>query len=125
MKKTKKETGVSVISIVFYVIAVVFLCIAAFNIWQAYQTVQSYQLQYSLTLSDILGVYFSNCAQYFAYAFVLYGVGVALNKIAVLNKTLCTCMDSGVEEAESSEVEDVAIDETLKASTIETVEQEA
>ena len=111
MKKTKKETGFSIIGIVFYVVAVVFLCIAAFSIWQSYLTVQNYQLQYTLSISDVLGVYFSNCSQYFAYAFILYGIGAGLSKIAVLNTTLCACMDTDVEEVE--ETSEVVIDETL------------
>lgn len=112
MKKTKKESGVSVISIVFYIVAVIFLGIAAFNIWQAYVTVQSYQAQYTLAISDILGIYFSSCAQYFAYSFLLYGMGVGLNKIAVLNTTLCACMDDS-EDAAEAELEEIVLDESL------------
>ena len=41
--KMKKEMKISKASIVFYVAAVIFLAIAAFEIYQAYLTVESYR----------------------------------------------------------------------------------
>ncbi|MEG0274811.1 MAG: hypothetical protein RR690_06740 [Longicatena sp.] len=109
MNKTKKVSKISAISIVFYVVAVVFLCIAAFNIWQAYDYVQTQQAQYTLTLSYIFYVYSTYSAQYFAYAFILYGVGVGLSKINVLHYAFSEIVGNAMEEVEVSSTDDEVI----------------
>ena len=50
--KTKKEMKISKASIVFYVASVIFLAIAAFEIYQAYLTVESYKTTYTLQLTE-------------------------------------------------------------------------
>lgn len=108
MKKTNKTAGTSAISIVFYVASVIFLAIAAFSVYQAYETVATYKQTYTMTFSDIIGIYFTSCAQYFAYAFIIYGIGNGLSRISLLNHTLADVMDSAVEEIET-EPEDIEI----------------
>lgn len=112
MKNSKKVMKASSLSIVFYVLAVIFLAIAAFEIYQGYLQITSLQTQYTLTIIDMLGVYINYCAQYFAYAFMLYGIGVGLSKLHVIHYALSECMvDAQVEE-------DVQLDEVLVGDTI-------
>lgn len=103
MKNMKKESGVSAISIVFYVVAVIFLGIAVYGIYQGYLTVENYKLQYTMTLLDIMGIYFTACAQYFAYAFILYGIGTVLTRVSVLSNVLGGCLEVEKEEVASNE----------------------
>lgn len=126
MTNNKKRATKSVASIVFYVVAVIFLCIAAFSIWQGYLTVQSYKMQYTLKIADTINIYFSACAQYFAYAFILYGMGTVLAKLQGLTNTLCPCCEETpvvVEETpvvveETPIVEETPVEE-VKEETIE------
>ena len=121
MKKSNKAGRTSAISIVFYVVAVIFLCLAAFNIWQAYEYVQAQQAQYTLKFSYIFYVYSTYCAQYFAFAFILYGVGVGLHKIQGLHNAFSVLVQDAeivedeavveVEEVEPSVTEEAVIEE--------------
>lgn len=119
MKNKKNETKTSVASILFYVAAVLFLCIAAFSIWQAYLTVQSYQMQYTLKISDILNLYFSGSAQYFAYAIILYGIGVVLGKVNALAFALpnCECGECN-EEATMDELDTLLTEEAVTEESV-------
>lgn len=107
MNNKTKETTISKASILFYVTAVIFLLIGAFSIYMAYGTIQNYQTQYTLELKDIMNVYFSGAAQYFAYAIISYGIGVILKKFSELNQNLSLCMEDVIEESEE-ELEEVA-----------------
>lgn len=95
--KNKKQIGISKASITFYVMAVIFLLIAAFSIYQAYLTVQGYKAQYMLQFTDELNIYLQGCSSSFAFAFIFYAIGVILNKINDLNGSLCLCMDDAIE----------------------------
>lgn len=96
--KTNESMKVSKASIVFYVASVIFLFIAAFEIYQSYVTVQAYQESYSLEIADILNLYFTGCVPYFAFAFLSYGIGEVLKKISDLTNVLVYCMDDAIEE---------------------------
>lgn len=98
MKKANKRTNVSSISIVFYVVAVLFLIIAAFTVYQAYTTVEAYKAKYIMTFLDIANIYITTCCQYFAYAFITYGIGVIISRIMNTNDSLETILDSAIEE---------------------------
>lgn len=104
--KTKKEMKISKASIVFYVAAVVFLAIAAFEIYQTYLTVENYKTTYTLQLTDILNLYFTGCVPYFGFAFLAYGIGEVLKKISDLTSTLRLCMEDVIEEAVEEDAEE-------------------
>lgn len=90
-------------SVVFYVIAVIFLFIAAYLFYMTYETVVVYKQSYTTTMKDIIGLYLTNVSPYFAYAFILYGIGVILKKFSVMTDTIAMCMDSAVEEEEDED----------------------
>lgn len=104
--KTKKEMKISKASIVFYVAAVIFLAIAAFEIYQTYLTVENYKTTYTLQLTDILNLYFTGCVPYFGFAFLAYGIGEVLKKISDLTSTLRLCMEDVIEEAVEEDAEE-------------------
>lgn len=54
MKITKKTSEASVMGMVFYVVAVIFLAIAAFQIYQAYTYIAYQSTAYELTFVDSL-----------------------------------------------------------------------
>ena len=99
--KTKNGLRVSKASILFYVAAVVFLLIAAFEIYQAYVTVETYKASYSLQMTDILNLYFTGCVPYFGFAFVSYGIGEVLKKLTDLSGVLLLCVDDAKEQLEN------------------------
>lgn len=104
--KMKKEMKISKASIVFYVAAVIFLAIAAFEIYQAYLTVESYKTTYTLQMSDILNLYFTGCVPYFGFAFLSYGIGEIMKKINDLTSTLRLSMEDVIEDAPQEEPEE-------------------
>ena len=104
--KTKKEMKISKASIVFYVASVIFLAIAAFEIYQAYLTVESYKTTYTLQLTDILNLYFTGCVPYFGFAFLAYGIGEVPKKINDLTSTLRLCIEDVIEEEVEEEAEE-------------------
>ncbi len=99
--KTKNGLRVSKASILFYAAAVVFLLIAAFEIYQAYVTVETYKASYSLEMTDILNLYFTGCVPYFGFAFVSYGIGEVLKKLTDLSGVLLLCVDDAKEHSEN------------------------
>ena len=113
--KQRKETKICKSSILFYIASVAFLGIASFYFVVTYQSVQVLSQQTQVQFLDILNAYFSNCAPFFAYAFICYGIGLVLSKIQTLNSTLWFCMDDAIEEVkdvkeeqqEEKEVEEV------------------
>lgn len=126
--KNKKQNSVSKASILFYVMAVIFLLIAAFSIYQAYLTVQGYKAQYTLQFTDILNIYLQGCSPSFAFAFIFYGIGVILNKIMEMNSSLSLCMDDALDsktyvDTISEEKSDEDFMEDLK-NTVEKQEAE-
>lgn len=90
-------------SIVFYVVAVIFLFIAAFLFYMTYETVVAYKQSYTTTMKDVIGLYLTNVAPYFAYSFILYGIGVILKKFSVMTDTLAMCMDAAIEIKEEDD----------------------
>lgn len=112
MNDKAKITRISKASILFYIAAVVFLLIGAFSIYMAYESIQNYQTQYTLEVKDILNVYFSGAAPFFAYGIISYGIGVVISKVSELNYHLTLCMDDAVLEKERIEDIDDLKDET-------------
>ncbi len=80
------------LNIIFYVAALIFLGIAIFTMYTTYQSIALYQTNYSTSLSvvDILNTYFNNCARYFAYAIICYGVGIISNQATLICSFLAT-----------------------------------
>lgn len=76
-----KKSRKSALSILFYLLAVIFLCIAAFAIWNSYSQVEAYKTQYALKLTEVLNVYFTGCAQFFGFSFLFYGIGKCISKV--------------------------------------------
>lgn len=116
--KKNKEVALSKAGIAFYVLAVIFLCIAAFSIFTAYASVGNYSTQYALTFNDKLNVYITQSAGYFAYAFLAYGVGMILNKLSNLTSALELCM------VDASEKEDETSDDDLVAELKAAIKEE-
>lgn len=104
--ETKKSMKVSKASIVFYVAAVIFLAIAAFEIYQTYQSIVSYKTQYSLQLMDVLNLYFTGCVPYFGFAFISYGIGEVLKKVGELHAALSLCIEDAIEDEAETESEE-------------------
>lgn len=123
MKNNKKERKISVVTILFYIASIIFLCIAAFSIWQSYKTVKSYQTQYTLLISDILNIYFSGSAQHFASAFFMYGIGTVLAKINALEIPLTATAKVEVEE-EDEAIEFLDFENAEKPAKNEEIMQE-
>lgn len=109
--KNKKTTSISKASIVFYVVAVLFVFAAAFFAKLTYDTIVTYSSTQDLAIKDIINVYISNCAPYLGFAFILYGIGVILNKFALMTDTLSACMMDAVEETQ--EEDDSSLEEFL------------
>lgn len=98
--KEKNGLRISKASILFYVASVVFLLIAAFEIYQAYLTVETYKATYSLEITDILNLYFTGCVPYFGFAFISYGIGEVLKKLTDLSSVLLLCMDDAKDSSD-------------------------
>lgn len=98
----KKQNGISKASIIFYVVAVIFLLIAAFSIYQAHAIIQINKTQYAMKFTDVLNVYLQGVAPSFGFAFILYGIGVVLNKFNDMNSSLQLCVNDAVESQTKS-----------------------
>ena len=103
MKITKKTSEAQVMGIVFYVVAVIFLAIAAFQIYQAYTYIAYQSTAYELTFVDSLSVYIQYCSSYFAFAFIAYGIGNLIHRVSFLNNTLADMMSDAAKEQETEE----------------------
>ncbi|WP_416326610.1 hypothetical protein [[Eubacterium] hominis] len=108
--KNKKTSNISKASILFYVMAVLFLFAALFFAYLTYQSIAEYKQSAEPSLSEVFSVYISNCGSYIAYSFILYGIGVILNKFSVMTNTIADCM---VEAVEDHEEEEDSLDEFL------------
>lgn len=93
----KKQNGISKASILFYVVAVIFLMIAAFSIYQAHSIIEMNKTQYAMKFTDELNVYLQGCSPSFGFAFILYGIGVILNKFSDMNSSLQLCMNDAID----------------------------
>lgn len=101
--KNKKTSGISKASIVFYVVAVLFVFAALFFAKLTYDTIVAYNQTQELGIKDMINVYLSNCAPYLGFAFILYGIGVILSKFALMTDTLSACMIDAIENTENGE----------------------
>lgn len=101
--KKQKEIHTSRGSVIFYVIAVIFLLCAVFSIYQAYSVIQYNKAQYPLKMTDIVNVYVQGCLPSFAYACIAYGIGVVVNKIHEVNRSLSLCISEAVEVEENDD----------------------
>lgn len=108
-KKVKISKG----SIVFYVFAVIFLLIMLYHAYLAYDQVSVFTKTNGTapTFDQQYGLYSSTCFPYLAYAFVLYGVGLVLQKISDMHGALSICVESAVEEDDDDENVDVTFEE--------------
>lgn len=131
--KKEQSTKISKSSIIFYVIAVIFLCIAAFQIYMTHQSVISYTDAYgagTLATKDMVSAYLTGCSPYFAFAFILYGVGVILGKITMMTTALTQCMEEAIdtpqEDSVEQEKEALVQEESVEQESVveETVEEE-
>ena len=104
----KQNGKIAKASIVFYVVSVIFLLISAFLIYMTYETIVTYKSTYSTapSMSDVFGLYINNVSPYFAYAFILYGIGVILKKFAVMTDTLTGIMDQAIVEVQEDDEDD-------------------
>lgn len=101
--KNKKTSGISKASIVFYVVAVLFVFAALFFAKLTYDTIVTYNQTQELAIKDMINVYLSNCAPYLGFAFILYGIGVILSKFAFMTDMLSACMIDAIENTEDEE----------------------
>lgn len=124
----KKEMKICKSSILFYIASIAFLGIASFYFVVTYQSIQVLSQQTQVQVIDMMNAYFSNCAPFFAYAFICYGIGVVLAKVQTLNSTLCLCMDDAIEEVEVVEAKEENVAQDVveeKEETSEDVKEEA
>ena len=109
----KKKVSVPVITL--YALAVIFLLIAAFSVWFSFDYISGLTTTNGFVVSDnlkdVFNYYFTQCAPYFAYAFLLYTGGVIVDR---LNK-----LDGKMEEVASDK--DEAVEKEPEIATAETV----
>ena len=98
--KTKK---ISKASILFYVLAVLFLLATLLFAKLTHDYISaSAENSGTITLETTISIYLSNCGSYLAYSFIFYGIGMILSKFSFMTHTLADCM---VEEGEEKESE--------------------
>ena len=122
--KNKKTSNVSKASIVFYVMAVLFLFASLFFAYQTYQSIVEYKKSAEPALSTVIGAYISNCGAYVAYAFLLYGVGVILNKFTATNSILIDCMAEVINEPQEEDSLDEFLSDMPEKNTEDQMETE-
>lgn len=102
--KTKK---ISKTSVLFYVLAVIFLLMTLFFAKLSHDYVTaSVENSGSITLETTVGIYLSNCGSYLAFSFIFYGIGLILNKFSFMNNTLADCMVDAIEDTEEETEDD-------------------
>ena len=94
--KTKK---ISKASILFYVLAVLFLLATLLFAKLTHDYISaSAENSGTITLETTISIYLSNCGSYLAYSFIFYGIGMILSKFSFMTHTLADCMVEEVEE---------------------------
>lgn len=83
--KNKKQGKMPLSAIALYIVSVVFLMIAAYQIFNCYDYINSLVEQQGFVisdnLSDVFKYYVTNCSAYFAYAIMIYAAGACLDKL--------------------------------------------
>lgn len=100
-----KKNSVSKAAIAFYVVAVIFLFIFAFNIYYSYQYLGQYSLDFGTQWKEILGTYLGQSTPSFGFAIVTYGIGFLIEKLNTLQFTLSACLDDSVQQNEVKQEE--------------------
>lgn len=102
-----KIKKVSKTSVLFYVLAVIFLLMTLFFAKLSHDYVTStIENSGSITLETTVGIYLSNCGSYLAFSFIFYGIGLILNKFSFMNNTLADCMVEAIEDTEEETEDD-------------------
>lgn len=106
--KTKK---ISKASILFYVLAVLFLLATLLFAKLTHDYISaSAENSGTITLETTISIYLSNCGSYLAYSFIFYSIGMILSKFSFMTHTLADCMVEEVEEKESENETDTEDD---------------
>ncbi|MEG0841408.1 MAG: hypothetical protein RSF69_02585 [Erysipelotrichaceae bacterium] len=97
----------SIPAIVLYVVAVLFLMIGAFEIFTSYEYINNMVTSNGLVIKDniaqVFNYYIANSASFFAFAIIIYALGVCVDKIhafttkAEVEETTCCCKEELVE----------------------------
>lgn len=102
-----KIKKISKTSVLFYVLAVIFLLMTLFFAKLSHDYVTaSVENSGSITLETTVGIYLSNCGSYLAFSFIFYGIGLILNKFSFMNNTLADCMVDAIEDTEEETEDD-------------------
>lgn len=105
-----KIKKISKASILFYVLAVLFLLATLLFAKLTHDYISS-NAESTITLETTISIYLSNCGSYLAYSFIFYGIGMILNKFSLTMHTLADCMVEAVDEKDESEDENVTEDD--------------
>lgn len=105
-----KIKKISKASILFYVLAVLFLFATLLFAKLTHDYISS-NAENSITLETTISIYLSNCGSYLAFSFIFYGIGMILNKFSLTMHTLADCMVEAVDEKDESEDETVTEDD--------------
>ncbi|MEG0958862.1 MAG: hypothetical protein RSC93_08910 [Erysipelotrichaceae bacterium] len=105
MKNTKNKKSIP--AIVLYVVAVLFLMIGAFEIFTSYEYINNMVATNGLIIKDnlpqVFNYYIANSASFFAFAIIIYALGVCVDKIHAfttkveVEENTCCCKEELVE----------------------------